>query len=112
MTTTQLCTCQIRQNALSFAQYSQQNIQQYSQQYSQKYSQQYNQQYSQQYNQQYSQQYTQQYNQQDATFHNLFISVTRSTHLKRMKIIGWRAKVEDRQEWNRIVEQTNTHLGL
>jgi len=29
-----------------------------------------------------------------------------------MKIIGWRAKVEDRQEWNRIVEQTKTHLGL
>jgi hypothetical protein len=26
--------------------------------------------------------------------------------LKRMKIIGWRAKVEGRQEWNRIVEQT------
>ena len=32
--------------------------------------------------------------------------------LKRMKIVGWRAKVEDRQEWNRIVEQTETHLGL
>ena len=32
--------------------------------------------------------------------------------LKRMKIIGWRAKVQDRQEWNRIVEQTKTHLGL
>jgi hypothetical protein len=32
--------------------------------------------------------------------------------LKRMKTVGWRAKVEDRQEWNRIVEQTNTHLGL
>jgi hypothetical protein len=32
--------------------------------------------------------------------------------LKRMKIVGWRAKVEDRQEWNRIVEQTNTHPGL
>jgi hypothetical protein len=32
--------------------------------------------------------------------------------LKRMEIIGWRAKVEDRQEWNRIVEQTKTHLGL
>jgi len=32
--------------------------------------------------------------------------------LKRMKIICWRAKVEDRQEWNRIVEQTETHPGL
>ena len=32
--------------------------------------------------------------------------------VKRMKIIGWRAKVEDRQEWNRIVEQTKTRLGL
>ena len=32
--------------------------------------------------------------------------------LKRMKIVGWRAKVEDRQEWNRFVEQTETHLGL
>jgi hypothetical protein len=32
--------------------------------------------------------------------------------LKRMKIIGWRAKVEDRQEWNRIVGQTETHPGL
>jgi hypothetical protein len=32
--------------------------------------------------------------------------------LKRVKIIGWRAKVEDRQEWNRIVEQTETHPGL
>ena len=31
--------------------------------------------------------------------------------LKRMKIVGWRAKVEDRQEWNRIVEQTETHPG-
>ena len=31
--------------------------------------------------------------------------------LKRMKI-GWKAKVEDRQEWNRIVEQTETHPGL
>jgi len=29
-----------------------------------------------------------------------------------MKIVGWRAKVEDRQEWNRIVEQTKTHPGL
>jgi len=32
--------------------------------------------------------------------------------LKRMKIIGWRAKVKDRQEWNRIVGQTKTHRGL
>jgi hypothetical protein len=32
--------------------------------------------------------------------------------LKRMRIVGWRAKVEDRQEWNRIVEQTKTHPGL
>ena len=32
--------------------------------------------------------------------------------LKRMKIVGWRAKVEDRQEWNSTVEQTKTHPGL
>ena len=32
--------------------------------------------------------------------------------LKRMKIVGCRVKVEDRQEWNRIVEQTKTHPGL
>jgi len=32
--------------------------------------------------------------------------------LKKMKIIGWRAKVEGRQEWNRTVEQTETHPGL
>ena len=32
--------------------------------------------------------------------------------LKRMEIVGWRVKVEDGQEWNRIVEQTETHLGL
>jgi len=44
MTTTQLCTCQICQHALSFAQY----------------------------------------NQQDATFHNLFISVRRSTCFRRV----------------------------
>jgi len=28
--------------------------------------------------------------------------------LKRMKITGWRVKIEDRQVWNRIVEQTKT----
>jgi hypothetical protein len=33
-------------------------------------------------------------------------------HLKRVKIIGWRVKVEDRQEWSRIVEQTKIHPGL
>jgi len=32
--------------------------------------------------------------------------------LKRMEIVGWREKVEDRQEWNGIVEQTETHPGL
>ena len=32
--------------------------------------------------------------------------------LKRMEIVGWRAKVEDRQEWNRTIEQTETHPGL
>jgi hypothetical protein len=32
--------------------------------------------------------------------------------LKRMKIVGWRANVEDKQEWTRIVEQTKTHPGL
>jgi hypothetical protein len=32
--------------------------------------------------------------------------------LKRMEIVGWGAKVEDRQEWNGIVEQTETHPGL
>jgi len=32
--------------------------------------------------------------------------------LNRMKIVGWKAKVEDSKEWNRIVEQTKTHLGL
>jgi len=32
--------------------------------------------------------------------------------LKGMKTVGWRAKVEERQEWNRIVEQTKTHPGL
>jgi len=31
--------------------------------------------------------------------------------LKRMKIIGWKAKVKDRQEWNGTVEQTKTHPG-
>jgi len=29
--------------------------------------------------------------------------------LKRMKIVGWKVKVEDRQKWNRNVEQTKTH---
>ena len=29
-----------------------------------------------------------------------------------MKTVGWRAKAEDRQEWNRTVEQTETHPGL
>jgi hypothetical protein len=32
--------------------------------------------------------------------------------LKRMRITGWRVKVEDRQDWSRIVEQTKTHPGL
>ena len=32
--------------------------------------------------------------------------------LKRKKIVGWKANVEDRQEWNIIVEQTKTHPGL
>ena len=32
--------------------------------------------------------------------------------LRRMKITGWRVKTEDRQVWNRIVEQTKTHPGL
>jgi len=32
--------------------------------------------------------------------------------LKRIKIVGWRAKVEYGQEWNRTVEQTETHRGL
>jgi hypothetical protein len=32
--------------------------------------------------------------------------------LKRMITVGWKAKVDDRQEWNRIVEQTKTHPGL
>jgi len=32
--------------------------------------------------------------------------------LRRMKITGWRVKIEDRQVLNRIVEQTNTHPGL
>jgi len=27
--------------------------------------------------------------------------------LRRMKITGWRVKIEDRQVWDRIVEQTN-----
>jgi len=32
--------------------------------------------------------------------------------LRRMKITGWRVKIEGRQVWNRIVEQTKTHPGL
>jgi len=32
--------------------------------------------------------------------------------LRRMKITGWRVKIEDRQVLNRIVEQTKTHPGL
>ena len=32
--------------------------------------------------------------------------------LRRMKIDGWRVKIEDRQVWNIIVEQTKTHPGL
>jgi hypothetical protein len=32
--------------------------------------------------------------------------------LRKMKIIGCRVKVEDRQEWRRIVEQAKTHPGL
>ena len=32
--------------------------------------------------------------------------------LRRMKITGWRVKIEDRQVWNRTVEQTKTHPGL
>jgi hypothetical protein len=32
--------------------------------------------------------------------------------LKRIKIIGWSMKVEDRQEWSRIVDQTKTHPVL
>jgi len=32
--------------------------------------------------------------------------------LRRMKITGSRVKIEDRQVWNRIVEQTKTHPGL
>jgi hypothetical protein len=31
--------------------------------------------------------------------------------LKRMKIVGWRAKFEDRQEWNRTVEQKRPTQG-
>jgi hypothetical protein len=33
-------------------------------------------------------------------------------NLKKVTIFDWRAKVEDRQEWNRIVGQTKTQPGL
>jgi hypothetical protein len=32
--------------------------------------------------------------------------------IKRMKIIGWKVKAEDKQEWSRIVEQTKAHPEL
>jgi hypothetical protein len=32
--------------------------------------------------------------------------------LRKMKIVNWRKKIEDRKVWNRIVEQTKTHPGL
>jgi hypothetical protein len=32
--------------------------------------------------------------------------------LRKMKIVNWRKKIENRQVWNRIVEQTKTHPGL
>jgi hypothetical protein len=32
--------------------------------------------------------------------------------LRKMKIVNWRKKIEDRQVWNRVVEQTKTHPGL
>ena len=32
--------------------------------------------------------------------------------LNRIKIVVWKAKVEDRQEWNGTVEQIKTHPGL
>jgi hypothetical protein len=32
--------------------------------------------------------------------------------LRKMKIVNWRKKIEYRQVWNRIVEQTKTHPGL
>jgi len=32
--------------------------------------------------------------------------------LRRMKITGWRVKLEYRQVWNRTVEQTKNHPGL
>jgi len=31
---------------------------------------------------------------------------------KKIKIAGWRVKIEDRQVWNRIVEQSKTHPRL
>jgi hypothetical protein len=32
--------------------------------------------------------------------------------LKRMKITGWRVKAEDRENWSKTVEHSNTHPGL
>jgi hypothetical protein len=32
--------------------------------------------------------------------------------LRKMKIVNCRKKIEDRQVWHRIVEQTKTHPGL
>jgi hypothetical protein len=29
-----------------------------------------------------------------------------------LRITGWRATAEDREEWSKIVEQTKTHPGL
>jgi hypothetical protein len=29
-----------------------------------------------------------------------------------LRITGWRERAEDREEWSKIVEQTETHPGL